>query len=133
MVEKPVILFDGVCNFCNGAVNFIIKRDKKKRFLFAALQSAAGQKLLEEYHLSKWDLNSFILIDKDKAYQKSVAVLQASKYLPSVWKATQIFRIVPRFFRDALYDVIAKNRYKWFGKREACMVPSKELRGRFLD
>ena len=130
--EHPVILFDGICNFCNGVVNFIIKQDKEGVFRFAALQSEAGQKLLEQYDLPKASFNSFILIDKGKAYQSSTAGLRLYNKLPWYWKWTQVFWIVPKFLRDGAYNIIAKNRYKWFGKKEECMVPTGELRSRFL-
>ena len=131
--EKPVILFDGVCNFCNGAVNFVLKQDKKGIFNFAALQSAAGQKLLQQYNLSMKDFDSFVLIENGKVYKKSTASLRVMNQLPWYWKEAQILRIVPRFLRDAIYDFIAKNRYKWFGKKEQCMIPTPEMRSRFLS
>jgi len=131
--EKPVILFDGVCNFCNGAVNFVLKQDKKGIFNFAALQSAAGQKLLQQYNLAMKDFDSFVLIENGKVYKKSTASLRVMNQLPWYWKEAQILRIVPRFLRDAIYDFIAKNRYKWFGKKEQCMIPTPEMRNRFLN
>lgn len=132
MNEHPVILFDGVCNFCNGAINFVLKHDKKGIFRFAPLQSEAGQKLLQQYHLSTNDFESFILIDDGKVYKKSSASLRVLNKLPWYWKEIQIFKIIPRIFRDAIYDFIAKHRYKWFGKKEQCMVPTPEMKGRFL-
>ena len=131
--DKPIILFDGVCNFCNAGVNFIINQDKKKVFRFAALQSDAGQRLAEEYHLPKKDFDSFILIDKGKVYNKSAAGFKVYGKLPWYWKWTQVFWIVPRFITDAVYDFVARNRYKWFGKRDECMLPTPEIRSRFLD
>ena len=130
--SHPVILFDGLCNFCNAGVNFIIKQDKKKAFRFAALQSEAGQKLLEEHHLPKEGFNSFVLINNGKVYQKSSAGLRLYQVLPWYWKWTQSFWLVPKFIRDAVYDLIAKKRYKWFGKKDACMLPTPEVRSRFL-
>jgi predicted DCC family thiol-disulfide oxidoreductase YuxK len=130
--EHPVILFDGVCNFCNGSVNFLLKRDKKDAFRFAPLQSASGQKLLAQYNLSREEFASFILIEKGQAYQKSTAALKVMNHLPWYWKEVQLFRIIPVFLRDAIYDFIARNRYKWFGKKEACMIPTPEMRSRFL-
>jgi predicted DCC family thiol-disulfide oxidoreductase YuxK len=128
----PIILFDGVCNFCNGVVNFIIRQDKKKVFRFAALQSEAGQKLLEQYGLPKEKFDSFLLIDNGKAYKSSTAGLRLYSRLPWYWKWTQIFWIVPRFLRDAVYNFIARNRYRWFGKSESCMIPTADVRSRFL-
>ena len=133
MEEKPIILFDGVCNFCNAGVNFTIRQDKKKIFHFAALQSKAGQQLAEEYNLPKKDFNSFILIEDGKVYNRSTAGFKVYNKLPWYWKWTQVFWIVPKIIRDGVYDFIARNRYKWFGKKEVCMIPTSELRSRFLD
>jgi len=130
--EKPIILFDGVCNFCNAMVNFIIRQDKKSTFLFCALQSEAGKKLLGEYNID-WKANdSFVVIENNKAYLKSDAALKLYDKLRWYWKWTQLFWVVPKFIRDWVYNVIAKNRYKWFGKREQCMVPTAEVRQKFL-
>jgi predicted DCC family thiol-disulfide oxidoreductase YuxK len=128
----PVILFDGVCNFCNAGINFIIKQDKKKVFRFAALQSEAGQQLLRNHQLPTEGFESFVLLENGKAYQKSAAGLRVYGKLPWYWKWTQLAWIAPKFIRDAVYDFIARNRYKWFGKKDACMVPSPEIRSRFL-
>jgi predicted DCC family thiol-disulfide oxidoreductase YuxK len=124
--------FDGVCNFCNDAVNFIIRQDKKKIFRFAALQSEAGQKLLTTFHLPKENFTSFILIDEGKVYKGSTAGLRLYNKLPWFWKWTQVFWLVPKTIRDAIYQFIARNRYKWFGKKEACMIPTPDVRSRFL-
>lgn len=132
MSDHPVILFDGVCNFCNGVVNFTIRQDKKGVFRFAALQSPAGQQLLKQYGLPTHAFDSFILIDKGKAYKSSTAGLKLYSGLPWYWRWTQVFWVVPRFLRDAVYNTIARNRYKWFGRQEQCMVPTQELRNRFL-
>jgi predicted DCC family thiol-disulfide oxidoreductase YuxK len=113
-------------------VNFILKKDKKKRFRFAALQSPAGQKILEEYDLSKTSFDSFIFINEGKVYQKSTAALKISQYLPWYLRLTQVFWIFPPFIRNWGYDLVAKNRYKWFGKRDACMIPSEDVKSRFL-
>jgi len=131
--DKPIILFDGVCNFCNAGINFIIKQDKKNIFRFAALQSNAGQQLAGQYHLPKKNFDSFILIDKSKVYSRSAAGFKIYGKLPWYWKWTQIFWIVPRFITDAVYDFVARNRYKWFGKKEQCMIPAPDVRNRFLD
>ena len=133
MKEGPIILFDGVCNFCNGAVNFIIRQDKNRIFRFAPLQSAAGQSLLQQHGLSQTDLNSFVLIENDKAFKKTTAALKVANRLPLYWRWTNLFWIIPAPFRDIFYNAIARNRYKWFGRKEACMVPSLELRSRFLE
>jgi predicted DCC family thiol-disulfide oxidoreductase YuxK len=133
VTDKPLILFDGVCNFCNAGVNFIIRQDKQKNFLFAPLQSEAGQKILHEYKLPVKDFESFVLIDDGKVYKKSAASLKVMSKLPWYWKGLQIFWIVPAFIRNAVYDFIAKNRYKWFGKKDTCMIPTPEVRSRFLN
>jgi predicted DCC family thiol-disulfide oxidoreductase YuxK len=130
--DQPVILFDGVCNFCNGAVNFVLDQDRKEIFRFASLQSEAGRKLLEEHCLPTDSLGSFILIDKGKAYTRSTAALRVLNRLPWFWKGLQLFWIVPPFLRNAVYNLIARNRYKWFGKREQCRVPTPDIRSRFL-
>ena len=134
-VEKqyPIVLFDGVCNYCNGLVNFVIRQDKKKKLRFAALQSGAGQKLLAQYKLPLSNFDSFIIIEKGKAYQRSTAALILYNKLPWWWKWTQLFWIFPRFIRDAGYNIIARNRYRWFGKKDQCMVPGPEVRDRFIN
>lgn len=133
MNEHPVILFDGVCNFCNSAINFVLKQDKKDIFRFAPLQSEAGQKLLQQYSLSTKDFDSFVLIDNGKVHKKSAASLRVMTKLPWYWKEAQLFRIIPTIFRDAIYDFIAQNRYKWFGRKDQCMIPTQEMKSRFLS
>ena len=131
--DKPIILFDGICNFCNAMVNFIIRQDKKNVFLFAALQSESGKKMLEQYKID-WKANdSFVVIENGKAFTKGNAAVKLYNKLPWYWKWTQIFWIVPKFIRDWVYNVIAKNRYRWFGRKEECMVPTAEMRNRFLE
>lgn len=132
-MDQPVILFDGVCNLCNGAVQFIIKHDKKKQFRFASLQSEAGQQLLQQYNLPVNELNSFILIDEGKAYTRSTGALKVSKKLSGIWPMLYTFIIIPKIFRDSIYDMVARNRYKWFGKKDECMIPTPELKARFLN
>ncbi|WP_096270847.1 thiol-disulfide oxidoreductase DCC family protein [Paucisalibacillus globulus] len=127
-----VILFDGVCNFCNSSVQFIIKRDPQGIYQFTSLQSDVGQKLLKDHEVPV-ELDSFIYIEDEKIYFKSTAALKVCRNLKGLWKLLYIFIIVPRPLRDAVYGVIARNRYKWFGKRDACMIPSPEQRKRFLD
>ncbi|HYJ37054.1 MAG TPA: thiol-disulfide oxidoreductase DCC family protein [Chitinophagaceae bacterium] len=132
-MDHPIILFDGVCNYCNSIVNFIIRQDKKKIFRFAALQSKAGQELLQQYQLPANNLDTFILIDGERVYDRSTAGLRLYNKLPWYWKWTQVFWIVPRFLRDVVYNFIARNRYKWFGKKEECMIPSTDVISRFLE
>jgi predicted DCC family thiol-disulfide oxidoreductase YuxK len=130
--ENSIVLFDGVCNYCNSMVNFIIRQDKKKTFRFAALQSEAGQTILKEHGLPLHDFDSFILLSSGKIYQNSTAALKLYHQLPWYWQWTQAFWIFPRFLRDGLYRIIAKNRYRWFGKRAQCRIPSAEDKERFL-
>ena len=132
MNNHPIILFDGVCNFCNNAVNFTIRRNKKANILFATLQSEAGKKLLREYDLPVGDMQSFIFIDKGKAYNRSTAALKVCRHLRGLWPLCYGFIIVPLFIRDGLYNWVAANRYKWFGKKETCMIPTPEIKARFL-
>jgi predicted DCC family thiol-disulfide oxidoreductase YuxK len=132
-MEHPVILFDGVCNYCNGMVNFLIRKDRKEILRFAALQSKAGQELLQQYKLPTTAFDTFILIEQGKVYKRSSAALRLYNKLPWYWKWTQVFWIVPRFLRDAVYNLIARNRYKWFGKKEECMVPTEDVKSRFLE
>jgi predicted DCC family thiol-disulfide oxidoreductase YuxK len=133
MNNSPVILFDGVCNLCNGAVQFVIKHDEKGQFRFASLQGEHGQQLLKQYNLSRVDLDSFVLIQGDVAYSKSTAALLVAKQLKGVVKSLYVFRIIPAFIRDGIYNFIARNRYRWFGRKESCMIPSVDLRARFLN
>jgi predicted DCC family thiol-disulfide oxidoreductase YuxK len=114
-------------------VNFIIRQDKKNVFLFAALQSESGRKLLDQYKID-WRANdSFVTIQNGKAYMKGNAALKLYNKLPWYWKWTQVFWIVPRFIRDGVYNFIAKNRYRWFGKKEECMIPTTEMKQKFLE
>lgn len=129
---KAVILFDGVCNFCNNSVQFIIRRDREAYFSFVSLQSETGAQLLREHSYTD-DLNSVVVIDQGRLYTKSDAALQIIWHFHGLWRMARILRWVPRLVRDHAYDIIAKNRYRWFGTRESCMLPSPEIRSRFLD
>ncbi|MEX1201838.1 MAG: thiol-disulfide oxidoreductase DCC family protein [Ferruginibacter sp.] len=131
--NQAIILFDGVCNLCNSSVQFVISNDKKKLFQFASLQSNSGKALLEKYGLNSNDLNSFVLIQNNKAYNRSTAALNVAGQLSGAVKLLAVFKIVPPYIRDIVYKFIAKNRYKWFGQREACMIPTPELKSRFLN
>ncbi|HET6768223.1 MAG TPA: thiol-disulfide oxidoreductase DCC family protein [Chitinophagaceae bacterium] len=132
MNDKPVILFDGVCNLCSGSVQFILKRDKEKKFLFASLQSGYGQTLLKQSGLPIDTFNSFILSENGQIFTRSTAALKMFSQLKG-WGWVKIFWIVPRFIRDAVYNLFARNRYNWFGKKEECWVPTPDLKSRFLD
>lgn len=131
--DHTLILFDGVCNLCNSSIQFIIKNDKKHRFLFASLQSDAGQQILLQNNRENLEFDSILLIENGKIYEKSEAILRISKKLSGGYPLLYAFIIIPRFIRDFIYTKIAKNRYQWFGKQEVCMTPTKELKVKFLD
>ncbi|WP_064091707.1 thiol-disulfide oxidoreductase DCC family protein [Rossellomorea aquimaris] len=128
---EKIILFDGECNFCDKSVQFIIKRDPEGHFKFASLQSEIGKRLLERCNSPK-DIDSFILIEESDCYFKSSAALRVCKNITGAWKILTIFLVIPKPIRDFFYDIVAKNRYKWFGEKESCMLPSPEERKRFL-
>ncbi len=132
-MKQDVLLFDGVCNLCNGAVNFIIDHDPKGHFKFAALQSDFGQLKLEELGYDQEDFDSLVLLSDDKVFKKSTAALHIAKKLSGLYPLLYIFIIIPPFIRHAVYDVIAKNRYKWWGKRDSCRMPTPELQARFVE
>ena len=130
---KPILLFDGVCNLCNGFVNFLIKRDPEGRFLFASLQSTAGRGILRKFGLPEEELRSFVFVDGEAFHIKSTAALKTLRTLGWPWKLLYALILVPEPIRDIAYDMIAKNRYRLFGRRETCMLPTPELRNRFLE
>lgn len=129
---SAIILFDGVCNFCNGAVNFIIERDKAAYFKFAPLQSEVAEKLLAENGINKIDTDSVVLIEDGKVYTYSTAALRVARHLDGAWSWASRLSVVPASIRDFLYKLFAKYRYKMFGKQDACMLPTPEIRARFL-
>jgi len=132
--NKKIVLFDGVCNLCNDAVLRIIKNDKKDVFRFASLQSDIGKKLVEERGLDPEELDSIILIEPGIAYyRKSTAALEISRDLSGGYSLLKNFLFIPENLRDGIYDLIASNRYKWFGEKEQCMIPTPELKSKFLD
>lgn len=132
--NKQLILFDGVCNLCNSSVLFVIKRDKKDKFLFAPLQSAIGKALITEFNIDTEKTDSILLYNPEKhsITYKSTAALRVAKRLNFPINAMVIFMIIPSFIRNWVYDFIAANRYKWFGKKESCMIPTPELQSKFL-
>jgi predicted DCC family thiol-disulfide oxidoreductase YuxK len=132
-VYQPLILFDGVCNLCNSSVQFVIKRDKHHKFKFASLQSDVAKQILLQFHQNNSDLNSIILIGNNKLYEKSSAILRIFKILGGIYSVLYVFIIVPKPIRDWIYNYIAKNRYKWYGKKDSCMIPTKELKNKFID
>ena len=128
-----IVLFDGVCNLCNRYVRFLIDRDPAGYFRFASLQSPIAHELLESHTLPSDQLTSIVYIENGRAYTRSDAVLRMAAHLPAAWRLLSIFRIVPRVIRDAVYDFIARKRYRWFGKRDECALPTPGQRQRFLD
>lgn len=128
-----VILFDGVCNLCNGSVNWVIDHDKKKLFKFAALQSDFGKQTISKAGLTQNYLNTIVLVDGSAIYTKADAVLEILKQIGGIYSLAVTFYVVPAFLRNYLYDIVAANRYKWFGKNESCRVPTAELKARFLE
>lgn len=130
--HRAVIVFDGVCNLCNTSVQQVIKHDKQHYFSFASLQGVYGQNLLKKEGLDSGDFDSFLLVENGKIFFKSTAALRVAKRLSFPYKLLYPFILVPRFIRDYIYGLVAKNRYQWFGKRESCMIPSPELQDRFI-
>jgi len=126
------VLFDGVCNLCNSSVQFIIRNDRRGRFRFAALQSEVGRELLQQYQLPEKALNTVVLIAGGRAFTRSTAALEIARRLDGAWPICYAAVALPRFLRDSAYNFIARNLYRWFGKQEACMMPSPELKQRFL-
>lgn len=131
--NKKIILFDGVCNLCNSAVQFVIKNDKKDVFRFVALQSELGQEILTYIGIDSKNIDSIVLYEPGVAYYyKSAAAIEIARNLGGFWHFGTVFQIIPTAIRNQLYDYIAKNRYKWYGKKESCMIPTPELRAKFL-
>jgi predicted DCC family thiol-disulfide oxidoreductase YuxK len=126
--DRPIILFDGVCNLCTGSVQFVIERDARKRFRFASLQSPTAERLLGR----RDDLESMVLVEDGKIHRKSTAALRIARQLDGAWPLLAVFLVIPRFLRDAVYDWIGRRRYRMFGKRDTCWLPSAELSDRFL-
>ncbi|WP_339627384.1 DUF393 domain-containing protein [uncultured Maribacter sp.] len=130
---KKIILFDGVCNLCNATVQFVIKKDKKDLFRFTPLQSDTGKKLLTERNIDTEDIDSIILIEPNVAYYtKSTAALEIGKNLNGLRTLSSILLWLPETFRNIVYDFVAKNRYKWYGKKDSCMIPTEELKNKFI-
>ena len=128
-----IILFDGVCNLCSGSVQFIIARDANKVFRFASLQSEIGKQLLNQHQLSTTDFNTIVFIENNKVYTKSTAALRIARKLDGFWYLLYAFILVPSFIRNAVYDYIGRNRYRFWGKKEECWLPTAEMKSRFLE
>lgn len=132
--NNPILYFDGVCNLCNASVQYVIRKDKKEVFRFASLQSRAGEQILHRYREKHTIVpDSILLWHKDKIYVQSDAALHTLILFGGIYKLAVILLVIPRFIRDAVYNFVAKSRYKWFGKKDTCMVPAKEQQHRFLD
>jgi len=133
--NKQLILFDGVCNLCNSSVVYVIKRDKNDTFLFAPLQSDVGKEIISKFNINTEDTDSILLYNptKDTISYKSTAALKVASHLTFPTNILALFLIIPAFIRNWVYDYIAKNRYKWYGKKEACMIPTPELKSKFLE
>lgn len=131
--KHSIILFDGVCNLCSSSVQFVIRHDPQQHFRFASLQSDFGKSILNKFNLPTESLQSFILLDGDKIDTASTAALKVAKQLSKGWSLFYAFIIIPAFIRDAVYQLIAKNRYKWFGKKEICWIPNQALLHLFIE
>jgi predicted DCC family thiol-disulfide oxidoreductase YuxK len=131
-MDGAIVLFDGVCNFCDSSVNFVIPRDKKKYFRFSPIQSTTGQKLIGQYHLENIRLQSLILIENNKAYTYSTAILRMTRKMSGLWPMAYALIIIPALIRDSIYKIIARNRYKWFGKKSECVIPADDVRERYI-
>jgi predicted DCC family thiol-disulfide oxidoreductase YuxK len=131
--QLQIVYFDGVCNLCEGTVQFLLKKNKKKNLLFASLQSDPGQKMLRQFELPLNNFNSFVFVENGKLYQRSTGALRVTRHLQGLWPMLYAFIIVPPFIRNAVYDYVARNRYKWYGKKNECWLPTPEIKKRFLD
>lgn len=132
--DKKLILFDGVCNLCNSSVLYVIKRDKTNQFMFTALQSEAGQQIIDHFNINTSKVDSILLYTPEKGITyKSTAALKIASKLGFPTYLLSVFLIVPSFIRNWVYDFVAKNRYKWYGKKDACMIPTPELKSKFLE
>ncbi|EGV44749.1 DUF393 domain-containing protein [Bizionia argentinensis JUB59] len=132
--HKQLVLFDGVCNLCNDAINYVIKHDKNNVFMFAPLQSEIGKQLINEYNIDTQKIDSILLYSFENGlFHKSTAALKIASKLGFPLNLMVVFFIIPTFIRNWVYDFIARNRYKWYGKKEACIIPTKELKAKFLD
>jgi predicted DCC family thiol-disulfide oxidoreductase YuxK len=131
-VADPIILFDGVCKFCNGSVNFIIDHDPAARVRFAALQSEVGQSLLRKFGLKTTDFDTLVLVEGERCSTRSTAALRIAFYLTAPWRYLSALQLLPVFLRDPAYVLLARNRYRWFGQLDACRVPTPDIRARFL-
>jgi predicted DCC family thiol-disulfide oxidoreductase YuxK len=131
--ENDVVIFDGVCNLCAHSVKFILDHESEPKLRFVPLQSTAGSRMMRELGFSPEDAKTFVLLADGRPHVKSDAAIRVARYLRGAWKMLALIRVVPRPIRDWGYDIVARNRYRWFGRTESCMVPTPELRARFID
>ena len=127
-----LILFDGLCNLCSRTVQFIIRNDRLAIYKFASIQSEIGQNIYRHHGLNPDDAQTFLLLSKGKVFQRSDAAIEMARQFGGIWRLASLFKILPRWFRDWLYSMLARNRYRWFGRRVQCIVPTDEIKGRFL-
>lgn len=132
MENRQIVIFDGVCNFCNGAVRFISKRDPKGKFAFTPIQSEVAKGLMEKHGISNLGIDTFVLIKNDRAHIYTDAAMEIAKELTGFWTLFRLFKIIPRFIRDFLYRLFARNRYRLFGRTDHCVMPANEIRDRFI-
>ncbi|MBI3606975.1 MAG: thiol-disulfide oxidoreductase DCC family protein [Nitrospirae bacterium] len=132
-VPTPLILYDGVCGLCTSSVRYVISRDPRKRFTFASMQSPLGQTLLARFQLPRSEFETFVLVTENGHVVQSTAALKVAKELGGLWPLLYALILVPAPIRDLVYRIVARNRYRWFGRRDTCFVPSSETRDRFLD
>jgi predicted DCC family thiol-disulfide oxidoreductase YuxK len=132
IAQPPVLLFDGVCNLCNASVQFVIEHDKNKIFRFAAQQSDIGKSMMQRFNIPQNNLETLILIENDQFFIESDAALRTARYLDAPYSYIYWLRFVPKHLRDGVYRLVARNRYRFFGKQESCWMPTRELRARFL-
>ncbi|MDO5655682.1 MAG: DCC1-like thiol-disulfide oxidoreductase family protein [Flavobacteriaceae bacterium] len=132
-IENNLVLFDGVCNLCNATIQRLIRWDKKKVLKFSSLQSEIGQTILREHALNLQEFNTFLYLRNGRLFTRSDAALEVLNDLGGIGKLAQIFYVIPRFVRNGVYDFVSRNRYKWFGKQENCMIPTREMKERFLN
>lgn len=130
--EGPIVMFDGVCNLCNGLVKFAIKRDKRGILRFASLQSEPAKEIMRVHGLDENQLKTFVFVENGKAYTRSTAGLKLLRSFGGLWSLAYALIVIPRPIRDIIYNFISKNRYRWFGKQEVCMIPGPEVKARFL-
>ena len=133
MKTSYIIIFDGICNLCNATVLFLINRDKKNIFKFVSMQSDIAKQIFKEYNINFKNLDTIIFIEKNDFYIKSDAIIRIFKKLNYPWKVFYFLKFIPKFIRDRIYDIVANNRYNWFGRRNTCMIPSNETKSKFLE